>query len=75
MRYYTTIREEKKEPDKVCCNVCGKEIEKNRYHEFPDYLHVEKVWGYDSDKDGVKHSFDICEKCYDEFISGFAIKI
>lgn len=62
-------------PFKIVCNFCGNEIEKDTYNEFYDHMHFEKVWGYLSEKDGVKHEFDLCEKCYDEFVSSFKIKI
>ena len=42
------------------CNCCGGTIEQK------DYIHIEKIWGYFSNqKDGQKHSFNICESCYD----------
>lgn len=66
--------EKKKEIKKIICNKCGKEIEKNE-HGFlkEDVLSVEKRWGYFSEKDNQIHSFDICESCYDEWISSFLI--
>jgi len=39
-----------------------------------DYIHVDKAWGYCSDKDNQVHSFDICESCYDRWIKTFKIK-
>lgn len=65
------IKEEQTE--KVFCNKCGGEIKKHSSGEFFDYLQVEKVWGYFSSMDGEKHVFDICEKCYKEFIESFKI--
>ncbi len=54
---------------KIVCNKCGREIENE------DVLSVEKRWGYFSNKDNEVHKFDLCEKCYDEFISTFQIKV
>lgn len=48
------------------CNCCGTTIEQK------DFIYIEKIWGYFSNqKDGQKHSFCVCEDCYDAWISGF----
>ncbi len=60
---------ETKGVEKVICNKCGKEIVE------ADVLDVEKRWGYFSNKDNEVHRFDLCEACYDEFISTFEIPI
>jgi hypothetical protein len=54
--------------DKVICNCCGKEIAKDSYGYIQDYVHIEKEWGYFSNKDGEKHSLDLCEACYDKLL-------
>ena len=54
---------------KIVCNKCGREIENE------DVLSIEKRWGYFSNKDNEVHKFDLCEKCYDEFVSAFQIKV
>lgn len=59
--------------DKVICNCCGKEICKDSYGYMHDYIHIEKNWGYFSNKDGEKHSLDICEECYDKLLTKFHI--
>lgn len=53
------------------CNMCGTII--CRENEIPEKegLHVEKHWGYFSEKDGEIHSFDLCEKCYDKLTEDF----
>lgn len=51
------------------CNKCGKLIEKNK-----DFAYV-KDWGYYSNKDLERHSFNLCEDCYDELISKFVIPV
>ena len=57
---------------KIICNRCGKEIFVQNDIPSGEVLSVEKQWGYFSDnKDGEIHSFDLCEECYDEFVSGF----
>ena len=32
-------------------------------------------FGYFSNKDGIRHSFDLCEECYDKLIEGFAVEV
>lgn len=61
--------------DKIYCNKCGEEIKKISDNQFADYLETEKHWGYFSEKDGETHSFDICEKCYTDFIDTFEIPV
>ena len=33
------------------------------------------AWDYFSEKDGQVHHFDLCEDCYDEWISGFRLPV
>ena len=49
----------------IYCNVCGKKlfVEKGILKE--DAFEAKKQWGYFSKKDGMLHSFVVCEKCYD----------
>lgn len=52
------------------CNCCGKRI-LSRMEQ--DVVTVEQRWGYFSEKDGERHSFDLCESCYDELLASFQI--
>ncbi len=65
---------EKEVVEKVICNCCGKEIEKNSHGYMEDYIHIEKTWGYTSSKDGDKTNVDICEECWNKFERNFKIK-
>ena len=40
-----------------------------------DVFEGDKEWGYFSEKDMMRHSFILCEACYDKMISNFAIPI
>lgn len=60
--------------EKIFCNLCGSEIEKNRFGYFQDYLSINKTWDYDSDFDGSIHSFDICQNCYKNLLVQMKIK-
>ena len=71
MRQYK-IRETR-EVEKIICNRCGKEIPVRNGVPRGDTLHVEKRWGYFSEKDNDVHSFDLCEACYDAMVADFAI--
>ena len=55
------------------CNCCGKEIKKAKGIQKEDVLYISKDWGYFSKKDMERHRFIICEACYDNWVSGFAI--
>lgn len=73
MRQY--IIKETKEVEKIICNKCGKEISVKNGVPEADVLSVEKRWGFFSEKDNEVHKFDLCEECYDEWVSTFAIPI
>ena len=53
----------------------NEEIKKDIYGYYNDYIHIEKKWGYNSDFDGEKHSFDICSQCYKKMVSDFKIPV
>lgn len=73
MRQYKEIKT--KEIKKIICNKCGKEIGVKNGIFQEDVLSVEKRWGYFSEKDNRTDQFDLCEKCYDEFVSSFSIPV
>ncbi len=73
MRQYKI--QETKEVEKIICNKCGKEIPVTNGVPQGDALHVEKRWGYFSEKDNDVHTFDLCESCYDAMVAGFAIAL
>ncbi len=57
----------------VRCNQCGRimEIQEDMLKE--DVFHAEKTWGYFSERDGKKHTWDLCESCYGKIVKGFVI--
>ena len=57
------------------CNGCGRELEIQREIPQEDVLEVEHSWGYFSVKDGERHSFRLCEACYDRITRSFAIPV
>lgn len=71
MRQYQM--KETKEINKIICNKCGKEISVKHGLEQEGVFRADYKWGYFSEKDGERHSFDLCESCYDEMLRGFSI--
>lgn len=73
MRKYTKI--EDNQLLEVRCNQCGRllQIENGMLKE--GCFHGENIFGYFSTKDGTRHSFDLCEACYDSMISKFEIPV
>ena len=71
MRQYQL--KETKEINKIICNQCGKEINVVDGTPREGVFSVDYTWGYFSDKDGEKHSFDLCESCYDKLLSSFQL--
>ena len=60
---------------KKYCNCCGKEIQIKQNTEIvlEDYVNIDKIWGYFSDKDGIRQKMNICENCFDRWVKGFVI--
>ena len=61
--------------DVIVCNMCGKKVEYIDGILKEDFCQVEKEWGYFSKKDMKVHSFNMCEKCYDQLVEGFRVPI
>jgi hypothetical protein len=55
----------------IYCNKCGKQIDLDNGIIAEGVFSADYKWGYFSNKDGVCHKFDLCEKCYDEITSKF----
>lgn len=73
MRIYSD--DNTKELKTVICNKCKKEIKTKNGMVMEGCFHGQVRFGYFSNKDGREHSFDLCEECYDNLISGFAIPV
>ncbi|EOS38566.1 hypothetical protein D3Z53_07670 [Lachnospiraceae bacterium] len=75
MRQYHHIKktEEIKEISKMICNQCGKEIPVVNGQAREGVFSADVTWGYFSEKDGERHSFELCEKCYDALLKGFRV--
>lgn len=73
MRKYTNIAENHLE--EVRCNKCGKSLEVREGFVREGAFHVEYDFGYFSAKDGLKHTWDLCEECYDKMTREFLIPV
>ena len=73
MRFYKD--KEKKTLEKVLCNCCGRELAMTGRHVAEGVMHVVKDWGFFSEKDLVRHEFDMCEQCYDKMTAEFQIPV
>ena len=71
MRQYQL--KETKEVKKIICNKCGREIPVVNGRAEEGVFCADWTWGYFSNKDGERHSFDLCEECYDQLLSSFKI--
>ncbi|MBU3877168.1 hypothetical protein HGO97_015260 [Faecalicatena sp. AGMB00832] len=71
MRQYQI--KEVKEVSKIVCNQCGKEIPVVNGRAEEGVFSVDYTWGYFSEKDGERHSFDLCESCYDRLLASFQV--
>ena len=59
----------------VLCNCCGKKLVVEHGIIREGSLGIDHAWDYFSEKDGQVHHFDLCEDCYDEWISGFRLPV
>ena len=57
------------------CNKCGKIIKFERGIAKEDAIFISHEWGYFSKKDGERHSFCLCESCYDIIRESFALPV
>ena len=73
MRKYTIIEENKLL--EVRCNQCGKLMHVENGFLKEGCFHGENVFGYFSTRDGSRHSWDMCEECYNRLIQGFVIPV
>lgn len=71
MRKYTKLEENRLQ--EVACNKCGKKMKVENGFLKEGCFHGENVFGYFSTRDGMKHSWDMCEACYDQMVQDFAI--
>ena len=73
MRIY--LDDDKKELVSIICNKCKKEIKVDNGIVKEGCFCGDSLFGYFSNKDGMKYLFDLCEECYDKMITGFAIPV
>ena len=62
-----------KRDNKIFCNQCGKELQQQEGMIREGYFSADVVFGYFSNKDGLRHRWDLCEQCYDALTGGFQI--
>lgn len=73
MRKYKDTDMQKNLPDQVWCNKCGKKLSVKDGFVREGCFHVTYSFEYFSRKDGTKHTWDLCENCYDEMLQGFVL--
>ncbi len=57
----------------VICNGCGRELKVEKEILREGCFAADVRFGYFSRKDGLRHKFDLCEDCYDKWITSFCI--
>lgn len=67
--------EDSKKLIQVICNKCGKELTVEEGYLKEGCFYVDYVFGYFSKKDGMRHSWDLCEACYDEWMNQMVIPV
>lgn len=72
MRIY--VDEDRRELQQVRCNQCGKILKIRNGMIMEGIYEGDQKFGYFSNKDGIRYSFDLCEECFDRWISGFALE-
>ncbi len=64
-----------KKNTELCCNKCGKILQKKNGILMEDFIEVKKNWGYFSEKDGKTYSFVLCESCSDSLFEDFSYPV
>ena len=59
----------------VICNRCGKKLKLENGYLKEACFQADHVFGYFSNKDGIRHCFDLCEDCYDKMVENFKIPV
>ena len=59
----------------IYCKKCGKMLKSGNGIVMEGICSINQLWGYFSTKDGQRHSFDLCEACYDSLIKDFVIPV
>lgn len=75
MRNMILANENTNKIEKVFCNQCGKELTVENGIIKEGCFCADILWGYFSQKDGIRHQFDLCEECYNQMISSFHIPV
>jgi hypothetical protein len=57
----------------IFCNKCGRSCQTTEG--YPQFAELTSQWGYASSKDGERHQAHLCEACYDQVVSNFAIPL
>ncbi len=73
MRKYANVQEN--ELAEVRCNKCGRGMRVENGFLKEGCFHVEHCFGYFSTKDGMNHTWDLCEECYDKMVREFVITV
>ena len=60
---------------RVVCNRCGRTLKVEDGYLKEGCFHGQAAFGYFSRKDGITQKFDLCENCYDDLISSFAVDV
>ena len=58
--------------NKITCNGCGKVA---KHVDCTDITPIDIEFGYGSEHDGETWSFDLCDKCIEDFASKFKMPI
>lgn len=61
--------------ESVVCNQCGRQLRVENGIVKEGCFGADKVFGYFSNRDGIRHQFDLCEECYDVLIQNFTIPV
>lgn len=59
----------------VVCNCCRRQLPVENGIVLEDYIHVDKAWGYFSERDGEEIAFDLCENCTHELTKRFRLPV
>ena len=69
MKYF----DEKNQLVEIICNQCGKKTKVENDLLKDEWIHIQKAFGYFSDRDGEISEIDLCEDCYEKLCADLII--
>lgn len=69
------VYDDQKKLKQVVCNCCKRQLKVSNGILMEGIFEADNQFGYFSHKDGQRHRFDLCESCYDTWVTSFQLQV